>query len=257
MIDDQTKLIMKTLKLLYVEDEEDIREQLLESFKRKFIEVSVAKNGLEGLEKFKNDKPDLIVTDIKMPKINGLDMIEAIRTIDNEIPIIVTTAYSDLENIKKSLELGVDRFIQKPPNKKEIDTALYKATKAIVKQKILDDKQKIIDTILGWSPTFSIILNEENISHITYEIIGILGIQEKSDILKNLETSNIFDKDKNLINKNFSSTSELYKFLSQSQEKHHIELENKKRNKKEIFFIKSKFYEHTKLYLISFFQEES
>lgn len=254
MIDEKTKLIMKSLKLLYVEDEETIREQLLESFKRKFLEIFVAKDGQEGLEAFKNEKPDLIITDIKMPKINGLDMIEAIRLIDSEIPIIVTTAYSDLENIKKSLELGVDRFIQKPPSKKEIDLALYKATKSIVKQKVIDDKQEIINTILGWNPYFSIILNEEHISHISSEVIGILGINEKNEILTNLQNSEIYDENLVLLNKNFETTKELYNYISSSNEKSFIHLTNKQNSKVDRYEIKIKYYEHTNLFLISFFK---
>lgn len=251
--EDKTKIIMKSLKLLYVEDEETIREQLLESFKRKFLNIVIAKDGLEGLEAFKNEKPDLIITDIKMPKINGLDMIEAIRKIDEDIPIIVTTAYSDLENIKKSLELGVDRFIQKPPSKKEIDIALRKSTLAIIKQKEIDDKKQIIETILGWNPYFSIILNEDNISHITSEVIGILGFSEKDEILNTLKNAQIYTKEDTLIKGNFQTTKELFDFIINENEPYFIHIENKINQKIKKFEIKVKFYENTKLYLLSFF----
>ncbi len=254
MSDEKTELIMKSLKLLYVEDEETLREQLLESFKRKFINIIVATNGLEGLEAYKNEKPDLIITDIKMPKINGLDMIETIRQLDTDIPIIVTTAFSDLENIRKAIELGVDRFIQKPLSRKELDNALRKSTLAIIKQKEIDDKKRIIDTILGWNPFFSIIFEDDNIAHITSEVVGVLGSNQKDFIIENLKHSEIFKENNVLLKEKFTSNKELFEFISNSETSFFINLENKISKKNEKFEIKLKYYENTKLYLLSFFK---
>ncbi|MCV6608173.1 MAG: response regulator, partial [Campylobacterales bacterium] len=79
-------------KVLYVEDDPDIRENIEKLLKRRYEKVEVCVDGLEGLERFKEFQPNIIITDVLMPRMSGLSMSEEIRKIDNEVPIIVTTA---------------------------------------------------------------------------------------------------------------------------------------------------------------------
>ena len=107
--------LIKTLKILYVEDEIVLRDTTCNSLNSILKEIVVADNGKEGLEKFKNDKFDLVITDLAMPLMSGSEMIEHIRKIDNNVPIIVTTAYGnqneEVENLKK---IGISNYIMKP-----------------------------------------------------------------------------------------------------------------------------------------------
>jgi len=107
--------LIKTLKVLYVEDEIVLRDTTCNSLNSILKEVVVADNGKEGLEKFKNDTFDLIITDLSMPIMNGVDMIEAIREIDSKIPIIITTAYgSQNEDVAKLTQIGMNDYVMKP-----------------------------------------------------------------------------------------------------------------------------------------------
>ena len=106
----------KNLNVLYVEDHEDCRTStylLLEDF---FNEVIVAEDGLDGLEKMKNFDFDLIITDIMMPNMNGIEMIKEIKKIDTQIPIIILSAYSDTDFFVETIKLGIDGYILKPMN---------------------------------------------------------------------------------------------------------------------------------------------
>lgn len=108
--------ILKNITILYVEDENDLREvthQILKSFTKKQY---VAQNGQEGLDLFKEheSKIDLIITDINMPILNGLDMIKKIKELNVNIPIIVTTAFSNKEYLLEAIEIGVDKYVLKP-----------------------------------------------------------------------------------------------------------------------------------------------
>lgn len=101
------KEVLKDISVLYVEDENDVREftsKLLSSLLKK---VYTAQNGLEGLEIFEENKEniDLIISDINMPKMNGLEMCENIRKINNEIPLVITSAHNDTSFLKKLLML--------------------------------------------------------------------------------------------------------------------------------------------------------
>jgi CheY-like chemotaxis protein len=108
------KALTKKLVVLYVEDEEDIRHQMLGMLQILFNEVDVACDGFDGLEKFHKRSYDLIITDIQMPNMNGLDMIEHIRMNNTEIPIIITTAFSDQDYFIRSIDLKIDKYLLKP-----------------------------------------------------------------------------------------------------------------------------------------------
>ena len=112
--------LLSGLTILYVEDEDIIRDQISYFFKRFVKNFHCAKNGLEGLEFCKTTIPDIIITDIQMPKLNGLDMVKQLGLPD--IPIIVTTAYSDVEYFLKAIELNISKYVIKPIDLMELVT---------------------------------------------------------------------------------------------------------------------------------------
>jgi len=115
------------IQLLYVEDDDNIRKVYERYLKRKVKSLLVAVNGEDGLNMYLEHKPDLIVTDIKMPIMNGLEMSKKIRDLDNTIPIIVTTAHTETEFFQEAITIGVNTFLLKPVDmlelQKKIDAA--------------------------------------------------------------------------------------------------------------------------------------
>ncbi|SJZ66140.1 Response regulator receiver domain-containing protein [Trichlorobacter thiogenes] len=86
---------LKQLTLLYVEDE-DIARLSIGSFLRRYMgELLLASNGSEGLQLYQEKRPAVVITDLEMPVMNGMEMIRKIRELDHSIPIIITTAYDD------------------------------------------------------------------------------------------------------------------------------------------------------------------
>ncbi len=119
----------KHLKLLYVEDNRDSREMtsmILEDF---FDDILVAVNGQDGYEKFINNDVDLIITDINMPKMNGLDMIAKIKEVNSEIPILILSAHNEDDFFIKSIKLGVDGYLLKPIDLDQLVTMIDKVIK--------------------------------------------------------------------------------------------------------------------------------
>ncbi|MCD4757580.1 MAG: EAL domain-containing protein [Arcobacteraceae bacterium] len=116
---------LKDITVLYCEDEQylrDVTKGILETFTKKQY---VAEDGAIGLELFKKyeDDIDLIITDVNMPNMNGLDMTKEIKAINPNIPIVVATAFSNSEYLLEAIELGVDKYVLKPINiKKLLDT---------------------------------------------------------------------------------------------------------------------------------------
>ena len=110
---------VKKFRILFVEDEDLAREKLGKFLRRKFEEVELCANGLEGFLKFQEafnngKKFDFILSDINMPKMDGLEMLEKIREIDDEIPCIFLTARNESENLIKAISLHVTEYILKP-----------------------------------------------------------------------------------------------------------------------------------------------
>lgn len=107
--------LIKTLKVLYVEDEIILRDTTCNSLNSILKEIVVADNGKMGLEKFKEDKFDLIITDLSMPVMSGTEMIQRIREIDTTIPIIITTAYgSQNMEVQELDKIGMTDYVMKP-----------------------------------------------------------------------------------------------------------------------------------------------
>jgi len=104
----------KNLTLLYVEDEKYSREQTISILELFFDKIVIAVDGKEALEKYNQETIDFIITDINMPNINGLKLIEIIRENNKYIPIMIVSAHSDTNFFLESIKLGVDGYLIKP-----------------------------------------------------------------------------------------------------------------------------------------------
>lgn len=115
---------LQNLNILYVEDDELTRENTLEILRRKCGKVSVAKDGIEGYELYQLEKPDIIITDIQMPRMDGITMAKKIRRNDLETLMIITTAYTDHKYLLDAVELQLIKYISKPLTWDKISSAL-------------------------------------------------------------------------------------------------------------------------------------
>lgn len=154
--------------ILYIEDDEDLSIITYSILKKVFNHVILARDGEDGLSKFKSNKINLILTDINMPKMNGLDMLTEIRKINSFIPVIIFSSYSNKEYLLKSIQIGIDDYIIKPYREydilevlsRNIKKYLYitnnKNPKDIIKlnekyyydcfhRKLMDSKEKVIN----------------------------------------------------------------------------------------------------------------
>ncbi len=131
----------KQLNLLYVEDNEDARVNSLFIFEEFFNEIFVAVDGEDGFELFsqKQESIDIIITDINMPRLNGLEMLEKIREIDKQIPVLVLSAYNESNFFMESIKLDVDGYLLKPI---DLEQFLSTLSKVVEKVKLKKEAQK-------------------------------------------------------------------------------------------------------------------
>ena len=104
-----------------------------------------AKDGEEGLSRFKSQHIDLIITDINMPKLNGMEMIQKIREINLNIPIIIISAYSDIKLLHESINYGVEGYVLKPISIKELSRTILTIKKKLKAEYLLKQYQNITD----------------------------------------------------------------------------------------------------------------
>jgi len=115
---------LKNFTILYVEDEETTQKLITEILEASCKQVFVASDGVEGLSLYKEQKPDLVLSDIAMPNMDGLEMSEAIKKIDPEQPIALFTAFSQSNYIKKAAEIGIATYILKPLDEEQFFNSL-------------------------------------------------------------------------------------------------------------------------------------
>jgi len=136
------------LRLLYVEDEDEVRDLLSRFLGRRVGNLEVATNGKEGLERFLAGEYDVVVTDIKMPEMDGLEMATRIKATGQSVPIIVVTAYSDRDYLMRAIDLGVDRYVTKPIDPDALLTAIHDAVMVRSQQKALLAAERKVGNIL-------------------------------------------------------------------------------------------------------------
>ena len=117
---------LKTITMLYVEDDDTIRKQTYTLFNQLFKKIYIANDGVKGVELFLQYKNEIeiIVTDINMPNMNGLDMIKEINKANKNIPVIVTTAYTDSQYLLDAIDLNIDKYIAKPIQVRELTISI-------------------------------------------------------------------------------------------------------------------------------------
>ncbi len=105
---------LQTLVILYAEDEEGIRKNIADSLRYYVKEVIEASNGEEAFFLYQQKNPDIVLSDIHMPILNGIEFIKKIRQIDRKTPVVLITAHTDKKYLMEAVELHMEKYLVKP-----------------------------------------------------------------------------------------------------------------------------------------------
>jgi len=227
----------KNITILYVEDDENIRLNTKRPLQYLSNKLFLASNGLEGLKIYKKEKIDIVISDIKMPKMNGIEMAKEIKKINPDQYIIFITAHSDTNFFLEAIDLQVDGYILKPIDYNLLKNKVFKISEQIkLKTKLKQQQKKIYKQQLQLIEQAKDIQIKElltNIAHqwrqplsvISTSATGIL-VQKEYGLLKDNE---LIEACKN-INENaqfLSKTIDLFKkFNASDEEKQEIILQD-------------------------------
>ena len=128
---------LKELKVLFVEDEKRVSTLFKNAIGENFKKFYVAEDGVEGLKKFENLYPDIVITDINMPTLSGLEMAKKIRILNKDIPIIILSAYSETDKFLNAIDIGVVKYFIKPYDPDELLDYINSIEDKFVDKKIL------------------------------------------------------------------------------------------------------------------------
>jgi CheY-like chemotaxis protein len=167
--------------ILFVDDNEKLREQMGIFLENLFDTYYLASNGEEGLELFKKHRPDIIVTDLKMPIMGGFEMIKEIRTIDKDSLIIISSAFKEMEYLTKAIELEVFRYLSKPINVKELAKILVEAFSRI-DEKIEKSKFKSdMHRIFNYQNSMIFLLEDDKVTLANERFLHYFDVETESD----------------------------------------------------------------------------
>ena len=147
---------MSNITLLYAEDDPQSRKNYAFVLEEYFSEVYLAKDGREALELYYEKKPDVLLLDITMPFINGLDVAKSIRTTNKDIPIIMLTAHADQKKLLTAIPLGLAEYLLKPIDDKSLTQTVMKAIRTVQAKDLIS-----LGKNLKWNKTTSSLLHEE------------------------------------------------------------------------------------------------
>jgi signal transduction histidine kinase len=202
------KEFSKDLKILYVEDNEEARDATQDVLEEFFENITVAVDGQDGLDKFRANEFDLIITDINMPKLDGISMLKEIRKENTDIAVLVISAYNESGYFMETIRLNVEGYILKPLEINQFITMISKVVEKIKlryenKQYQKELEQKVKDQVEQLRHKDKVLIEREKFASLG-EMIDAIAHQFRQPLgimrLRNDEIEYIIKEDLKLLN---------------------------------------------------------
>jgi len=178
---DKLREIAKKFSVLYVEDEKQVRDEVAIYFKKFFKSVSKAENGEEGFKLFKKGNFDIVITDIMMPKMNGIQLAKEIKKINPEQEIVVISAYTETDYFIDFIKIGVSGYIIKPINYKQVNEVMYGIALKLQKFKENELYRNNLEQLVEKRTKEKYALQNEKIENYDKSVISLINLIEKRD----------------------------------------------------------------------------
>ena len=188
---------MDDISLLYVEDDQEALEDVVFLLKRYFTNIYTALDGQEGLALFHKHKPDVVLLDINIPKLNGLELASKIKTINEDIPIVFLTAHSDKDKLLKAINIRVMSYIIKPFNIDELKNSILQSINILNKKNISNDLISLENGFFWNKQNHELVFEDEKINLTKNEILLITFLlKNKTIFITSIELCEIIFKNK-------------------------------------------------------------
>ena len=193
-MDDLKKLksTAKGFSILYVEDNEALRKNATGLLHKFFDDVVVAEDGAVALEMFKNKHYPIVITDIKMPKMNGFKLTQNIKKIQTNTKVIVMSGFDEKEYLLKAIELGIFRYLKKPVNVTELTNVLYEALQEIKQEQHSQLLLTHLKSIFNYQSSMVLMLNATRsiiANQMFYDFFNVDSVEEFRETYGDVSTT--------------------------------------------------------------------
>jgi len=177
--------------VLYAEDDENVRKNYVLYLEKYFDEIYEASDGLEALRLYKDKKPSILLLDITMPGLNGLEVIKKIREVDETTPVIVLSAHSHKEYLFEAIKLNLVDYLIKPINRNEFKEVIENSFERLKNGSLDQDDRVVITNKCYWDSRSRILFFKDKIVDLTKNerILFELLLNKKNQIVKPVEIS--------------------------------------------------------------------
>lgn len=209
---------LKSLSILIVDDDSSILDAMELLLSRKIDMVYTASNGKEGLDVYSEFKPDIVISDIRMPIMDGLEMAKSIKMINQNQPVAFISAHDDTNLLLKSIDIGIDKYFLKPLKSNLLLEWINKIAEQITIKNELKVQDENLHFIIDHNPDGICMIDNSEVSYLNQSFLELM----------NLDSFDEFDRDIHCIlsyivgedgNKLFTNLDELKKFLLSHQGK--------------------------------------
>jgi len=174
--------LTSTYNVLYVEDDQDIAATVIQYLEKLFKKVVYSKNGKEGLASYSKENFHIVITDIQMPEMDGLEMSKKIKKINPEQNIIVISAYSNIEKFTNSIKIGIDGYILKPVDYDNLNSTLFKVANKIKKFQQHAEYEKNLKQLVDAKVKENLVLQDERIKNYEQTLFALIDMIENRDL---------------------------------------------------------------------------
>jgi CheY-like chemotaxis protein len=170
------KAVAGDITLLYVEDNEGMRQKVSSLLGKFFGNVLVASDGKEGLELYRQNHPKIVVTDIKMPGLNGLEMARSIKNMDASAKVIITSAFDEREFLLESIDIGVFNYLKKPFSVDDMSSVMLRAVESIEHDENRDLFSVYMHDILNYQSNLLLLMHDEKPLFANQAFLDFFGV---------------------------------------------------------------------------------
>jgi len=183
---------MYDYKVLMIEDDDAARRLLSRAIRKENFKVLEARNGYDGLEVFKKEKPEIIITDLKMPTMNGLEVLQEVKKLSSDVPVILCTAFGETDIAVSALRKGAFDYLQKPI---DLDLLIITLERARSKVKEIEDRKWAEDALLESKKKYHSLFEtvpvglyrtnpDGKLIEVNSTMVSMLGYQDKGSLAK-------------------------------------------------------------------------
>lgn len=171
------------MTILVVEDEENAREFVAQSLSRRAKKVWTAANGVAGLQAFKAHQPDIVISDLMMPSMNGIEMVKLIREVEPMAQVILASAHNDTNSLLSAIDAGIDHYIIKPINMRKLFEVLARSARSVRQNRQVKKMQENIQIILDYQENMIVVTDGHQLKNVNQSFLRFFKVSTLEEFL--------------------------------------------------------------------------